>query len=116
MYYSSISERHLIQSPLVHCYGKLQNRDFPRRTLAFSRHCTILICSSSGRITVIGPISRYREVSDRGVPLSGLTVQSVHQRISRSLLSHPSQSLDYPRDTNPIRGLMYADDVAVLLT
>ncbi|KAH6569921.1 hypothetical protein BASA62_004586 [Batrachochytrium salamandrivorans] len=39
----------------------------------------ILICSSSGRITVIGPI-----------PIPGL-----------------------PRDTNPIRGLMYADDVAV---
>ncbi|KAH6572054.1 hypothetical protein BASA60_006825 [Batrachochytrium salamandrivorans] len=39
----------------------------------------ILICSSSGRITVIGPI-----------PVPGL-----------------------PRDTNPIRGLMYADDVAV---
>ncbi|KAH6574607.1 hypothetical protein BASA60_005419, partial [Batrachochytrium salamandrivorans] len=39
----------------------------------------ILICSSSGRITTIGPI-----------PIPGL-----------------------PRDTNPIRGLMYADDVAV---
>ncbi|KAH6568294.1 hypothetical protein BASA60_008705 [Batrachochytrium salamandrivorans] len=39
----------------------------------------ILICSSSGRITAIGPI-----------PVPGL-----------------------PRDTNPIRGLMYADDVAV---
>ncbi|KAH6596611.1 hypothetical protein BASA61_003435 [Batrachochytrium salamandrivorans] len=39
----------------------------------------ILICSSSGRITTIGPI-----------PVPGL-----------------------PRDTNPIRGLMYADDVAV---
>ncbi|KAH6562530.1 hypothetical protein BASA62_009067 [Batrachochytrium salamandrivorans] len=39
----------------------------------------ILICSSTGRITTIGPI-----------PIPGL-----------------------PRDTNPIRGLMYADDVAV---
>ncbi|KAH9253456.1 hypothetical protein BASA81_008502 [Batrachochytrium salamandrivorans] len=39
----------------------------------------ILICSSSGRITTIGPI-----------PVPGLS-----------------------RDTNPIRGLMYADDVAV---
>ncbi|KAH6576580.1 hypothetical protein BASA60_004455 [Batrachochytrium salamandrivorans] len=39
----------------------------------------ILICSSSGRITAIGPI-----------PIPGLS-----------------------RDTNPIRGLMYADDVAV---
>ncbi|KAH9277429.1 hypothetical protein BASA83_000303 [Batrachochytrium salamandrivorans] len=59
---------------------KLQNMGFPRRTLAFSQGIVhILICSSSGRITVIGPI-----------PIPGL-----------------------PRDTNPIRGLMYADDVAV---
>ncbi|KAH9266047.1 hypothetical protein BASA84_001315 [Batrachochytrium salamandrivorans] len=29
------------------------------------------------------------------------------------MVSHPSQSLDYREDTNPIRGLMYADDVAV---
>ncbi|KAH6565479.1 hypothetical protein BASA62_007221 [Batrachochytrium salamandrivorans] len=29
------------------------------------------------------------------------------------MVSHPSQSLGPSRDTNPIRGLMYADDVAV---
>ncbi|KAH9253459.1 hypothetical protein BASA81_008505 [Batrachochytrium salamandrivorans] len=59
---------------------KLQNMGFPRRTLAFLKALVhILICSSSGRITTIGPI-----------PIPGL-----------------------PRDTNPIRGLMYADDVAV---
>ncbi|KAH9245869.1 hypothetical protein BASA81_016626 [Batrachochytrium salamandrivorans] len=43
----------------------------------------ILICSSSGRLTTIGPISSIER-------FPGL-----------------------PRDTNPIRGLMYADDVAV---
>ncbi|KAH9245176.1 hypothetical protein BASA81_017353 [Batrachochytrium salamandrivorans] len=63
---------------------KLQNMGFPRRTLAFLK---ALYTSSSaraqGRITVIGPIP-----STERVP--GL-----------------------PRDTNPIRGLMYADDVAV---
>ncbi|KAH9250175.1 hypothetical protein BASA81_012053 [Batrachochytrium salamandrivorans] len=70
----------------------------------------ILICSSSGRITVIRTHSQYREVSDR-MSIVGTTVKSVHQRHSRRCCTHTVPGL--PRDTNPIRGLMYADDVAV---
>ncbi|KAH9267321.1 hypothetical protein BASA83_010055 [Batrachochytrium salamandrivorans] len=44
--YSSISERHLIQSPLVHCYGGCRTWDSPRRTLAFLK---ALYTSSSAR-------------------------------------------------------------------
>ncbi|KAH9250951.1 hypothetical protein BASA81_011209 [Batrachochytrium salamandrivorans] len=69
---------------------KLQNMGFPRRTLAFLK---ALYTSSSARARAGSLLSdpfRYREVSDRDVPFPGL-----------------------PRDTNPIRGLMYADDVAV---
>ncbi|KAH9253876.1 hypothetical protein BASA81_008188 [Batrachochytrium salamandrivorans] len=70
---------------------KLQNMGFPRRTLAFLK---ALYTSSSARARagslLIRTHSRYREVSDRDVHFPGLS-----------------------RDTNPIRGLMYADDVAV---
>ncbi|KAH9245368.1 hypothetical protein BASA81_017149 [Batrachochytrium salamandrivorans] len=70
---------------------KLQNMGFPRRTLAFLK---ALYTSSSARARAgslaIRTHSQYRGVSDRDVHFPGL-----------------------PRDTNPIRGLMYADDVAV---
>ncbi|KAH6576546.1 hypothetical protein BASA60_004494 [Batrachochytrium salamandrivorans] len=69
---------------------KLQNMGFPRRTLAFLK---ALYTSSSARARAGSLLSNsfpYREVSDRDVLFPGL-----------------------PRDTNPIRGLMYADDVAV---
>ncbi|KAH9264645.1 hypothetical protein BASA83_011897 [Batrachochytrium salamandrivorans] len=79
MFYSSISERHSIQSHLVHCYGSCRTWDSLVVLLPSQGIVHILICSSSGRIITIGPI-----------PVPGL-----------------------PRDTNPIRGLMYADDVAV---
>ncbi|KAH9245294.1 hypothetical protein BASA81_017224 [Batrachochytrium salamandrivorans] len=59
---------------------KLQNMGIPSSYSCLSQGIVhILICSSSGRLTTIGPI-----------PVPGLS-----------------------RDTNPIRGLMYADDVAV---
>ncbi|KAH9265899.1 hypothetical protein BASA83_010922 [Batrachochytrium salamandrivorans] len=59
---------------------KLQNMGFPSSYSCLSQGIVhILICSSSGRLTTIGPI-----------PVPGLS-----------------------RDTTPIRGLMYADDVAV---
>ncbi|KAH9264016.1 hypothetical protein BASA83_012545 [Batrachochytrium salamandrivorans] len=63
---------------------KLQNMGFPRRTLAFLK---ALYTSSSARARAGSLLSDPFPVQ-RGVP--GL-----------------------PRDTNPIRGLMYADDVAV---
>ncbi|KAH9262839.1 hypothetical protein BASA83_013735 [Batrachochytrium salamandrivorans] len=45
--------------------------------------------------------------------LKALYTSSSARARAGSLLSDPFPSLDYPRDTNPIRGLMYADDVAV---
>ncbi|KAH6573128.1 hypothetical protein BASA60_006211 [Batrachochytrium salamandrivorans] len=70
----------------------------------------ILICSSSGRITAIGPIPVQRGCQT-GMSIVWTTVQFVHQRHSRWCRTHHS-----PWTTarhNPIRGLMYADDVAV---
>ncbi|KAH6587908.1 hypothetical protein BASA61_006178 [Batrachochytrium salamandrivorans] len=69
---------------------KLQNMGFPRRTLAFLK---ALYTSSSARARAGSLLSDpfpVQRVSDRDVHFPGL-----------------------PRDTNPIRGLMYADDVAV---
>ncbi|KAH9262322.1 hypothetical protein BASA83_013802 [Batrachochytrium salamandrivorans] len=69
---------------------KLQNMGFPRRTLAFLK---ALYTSSSARARagslLSDPFPVQRGVR-QGCPFPGL-----------------------PRDTNPIRGLMYADDVAV---
>ncbi|KAH6594830.1 hypothetical protein BASA50_006304 [Batrachochytrium salamandrivorans] len=69
---------------------KLQNMGFPRRTLAFLK---ALYTSSSARARAGSLLSDpfpVQRVSDRDVHFPGL-----------------------PRDTTPIRGLMYADDVAV---
>ncbi|KAH9247898.1 hypothetical protein BASA81_014495 [Batrachochytrium salamandrivorans] len=70
----------------------------------------ILICSSSGRITVIGPISGT-ERCQTGCPLSGLLFNLFINDILDGVA--PITVPGLPRDTNPIRGLMYADDVAV---
>ncbi|KAH9264365.1 hypothetical protein BASA83_012191 [Batrachochytrium salamandrivorans] len=71
----------------------------------------IIICSSSGRITVIGPIPST-ERGQTGMSIVWTAVQSIHQRHSRWCRTHhsPWTTCD---DINPIRGLMYADDVAV---
>ncbi|KAH9271770.1 hypothetical protein BASA83_006140, partial [Batrachochytrium salamandrivorans] len=91
---------------------KLQNMGFPRRTLAFLK---ALYTSSSararGRITTIGPISQYREVSDRDVHCLDLLFILFINDILDGVA--PITVPGLPRDTNPIRGLMYADDVAV---
>ncbi|KAH9272826.1 hypothetical protein BASA83_005036 [Batrachochytrium salamandrivorans] len=92
---------------------KLQNMGFPRRTLAFLK---ALYTSSSARAragSLLSDHSQYREVSDRDVHCLD-SVQFVHQRHSRWCVA-PITVPGLPRDTNPIRGLMYADDVAVLL-
>ncbi|KAH9245240.1 hypothetical protein BASA81_017290 [Batrachochytrium salamandrivorans] len=111
MFYSSISERHSIQSQLVHCYGRLQNMGFPRRTLAFLK---ALYTSSSARARagslLSDPFPVQRGVR-QGCPLSGLLFNC--SSTTFSMVSHPSQSLDYRETRTPIRGLMYADDVAV---
>ncbi|KAH9269934.1 hypothetical protein BASA83_007920 [Batrachochytrium salamandrivorans] len=65
-------EEHSIQSPLVHCYGSLQNMGFPRRTLAFLK---ALYTSSSARARagslLSDPFPVQRGVR-QGCPLSGL--------------------------------------------
>ncbi|KAH9256810.1 hypothetical protein BASA81_004913 [Batrachochytrium salamandrivorans] len=70
----------------------------------------IFICSSSGRITTIGPLPVQRGVR-QGCPLSGLLFNLFINDILDGVA--PITVPGLPRDTNPIRGLMYADDVAV---
>ncbi|KAH6591667.1 hypothetical protein BASA61_004866 [Batrachochytrium salamandrivorans] len=104
-------EEHSIQSPVGALLWKLQNMGFPRRTLAFLK---ALYTSSSARARagslLSDPFPVQRGVR-QGCPIVWTTVQFVHQRHSRWCRTHHS-----PWTTarhNPIRGLMYADDVAV---
>ncbi|KAH9267070.1 hypothetical protein BASA84_000859 [Batrachochytrium salamandrivorans] len=53
----------------------------------------------------------FRTEGQTGMSIVWTTIQSVHQRHSRWCRTHHSPWTT--RDTNPIRGLMYADDVAV---
>ncbi|KAH9269482.1 hypothetical protein BASA83_008432 [Batrachochytrium salamandrivorans] len=71
----------------------------------------ILICSSSGRIHYYRTHSQYREGVRQGCPLSGLLFNLFINDILDGVA--PITVPGLPRDTNPIRGLMYADDVAV---
>ncbi|KAH9269049.1 hypothetical protein BASA83_008925 [Batrachochytrium salamandrivorans] len=90
---------------------KLQNMGFPRRTLAFLK---ALYTSSSARARAGSLLSDPFPVQrgcQTGMSIVWTTVQFVHQRHSRWCRTHHS-----PWTTarhNPIRGLMYADDVAV---
>ncbi|KAH9247380.1 hypothetical protein BASA81_015008 [Batrachochytrium salamandrivorans] len=90
---------------------KLQTMGFPRRTLAFLK---TLYTSSSARARAGSLLSdpfQYREVSDRDVLV--WTCCSICSSTTFSMVSHPSQSLDYRETRVPSEGLMYADDVAV---
>ncbi|KAH6586133.1 hypothetical protein BASA50_000599 [Batrachochytrium salamandrivorans] len=90
---------------------KLQNMGFSRRTLAFLK---ALYTSSSARARagslLSDPFSVQRGVR-QGCPLSGLLFNLFINDIldGVSPITVPGLS----RDTNPIRGRMYADDVAV---
>ncbi|KAH9245494.1 hypothetical protein BASA81_017003 [Batrachochytrium salamandrivorans] len=89
---------------------KLQNMGFPRRTLSFLK---ALYTSSSARARAGSLLSdpfRYRGCQT-GMSIVWIAVQSVHQRHSRWCRTHHSPWTT--ASTNPIRGLMYADDVAV---
>ncbi|KAH6566653.1 hypothetical protein BASA60_009349 [Batrachochytrium salamandrivorans] len=90
---------------------KLQNMGFPRRTLAFLK---ALYTSSSARARA-GSLSSDPFPVQRGVrqgcPLSGLLFNLFINNILDGVA--PITVPGLPRDTNPIRGLMYADDVAV---
>ncbi|KAH9275640.1 hypothetical protein BASA83_001929 [Batrachochytrium salamandrivorans] len=90
---------------------KLQNMGFPRRTLAFLK---ALYTSSSARARagslLSDPFPVQRGVR-QGCPLSGLLFNLFINDILDGVA--PITVPGLPRDTNPIRGPMYADDVAV---
>ncbi|KAH9261949.1 hypothetical protein BASA81_000606 [Batrachochytrium salamandrivorans] len=90
---------------------KLQNMGFPRRTLAFLK---ALYTSSSARARagslLSDPFPVQRGVR-QGCPLSGLLFNLFINDILDGVV--PITVPGLPRDTNPIRELMYADDVAV---
>ncbi|KAH9269249.1 hypothetical protein BASA83_008741 [Batrachochytrium salamandrivorans] len=90
---------------------KLQNMGFPRRTLAFLK---ALYTSSSARARagslLSDPFLVQRGVR-QGCPLSGLLFNLFINDILDGVA--PITVPGLPQDTNPIRGLMYADDVAV---
>ncbi|KAJ1336605.1 hypothetical protein BSLG_007387 [Batrachochytrium salamandrivorans] len=101
---------HSIQSQLVHCYGSCRTW-IPRRTLAFLK---ALYTSSSARARagslLSDPFPVQRGVR-QGCPLSGLLFNLFINDILDGVA--PITVPGLPQDTNPIRGLMYADDVAV---
>ncbi|KAH6567753.1 hypothetical protein BASA60_008914 [Batrachochytrium salamandrivorans] len=90
---------------------KLQNMGFPRRTLAFLK---ALYTSPSARARagslLSDPFPVQRGVR-QGCPLSGLLFNLFINDILDGVAPITVPGLS--RDTNPIRGLMYADDVAV---
>ncbi|KAH9268746.1 hypothetical protein BASA83_009230 [Batrachochytrium salamandrivorans] len=91
---------------------KLQNMGFPRRTLAFLK---ALYTSSSARAragSLLSDLIPSTERCQTGMSIVWTTVQS-SSSTTFSMVSHPSQFPGLPRDTTPVRGLMYADDVAV---
>ncbi|KAH6599541.1 hypothetical protein BASA50_002884 [Batrachochytrium salamandrivorans] len=90
---------------------KLQNMGFPRRTLAFLK---ALYTSSSARARADSLLSNPFPVQRgvrQGCPLYGLLFNLFINDILDGVA--PITVPGLPRDTNPIRGLMYADDVAV---
>ncbi|KAH9271102.1 hypothetical protein BASA83_006644 [Batrachochytrium salamandrivorans] len=90
---------------------KLQNMGFPRRTLAFLK---ALYTSSYARARAGSLLSDpfpVQRVVRQGCALSGLLFNLFINDILDGVA--PITVPGLPRDTNPIRGLMYADDVAV---
>ncbi|KAH6565902.1 hypothetical protein BASA60_009721 [Batrachochytrium salamandrivorans] len=96
---------------LVHCYGSCRTWDSLVVLLPFSRHCTHPHLLEHGQDHYYRTHSRYREGVRQGCPLSGLLFNLFINDILDGVA--PITVPGLPRDTNPIRGLMYADDVAV---
>ncbi|KAH9272909.1 hypothetical protein BASA83_004801 [Batrachochytrium salamandrivorans] len=97
--------------PIGALLWKLQNMGFPRRTLAFLK---ALYTSSSARARAGSLLSDSFPVQRgvrQGCPLSGLLFNLFINDILDGVAPITVPGLS--RDTNPIRGLMYADDVAV---
>ncbi|KAH9247742.1 hypothetical protein BASA81_014630 [Batrachochytrium salamandrivorans] len=80
-------------------------------SLPLPRHCTHPHLLEQGQDHCYQTHSPYREVSDMDCPLSGLLFNLFINDILDGVA--PITVPGLPRDTNPIRGLMYADDVAV---
>ncbi|KAH6578159.1 hypothetical protein BASA60_003755 [Batrachochytrium salamandrivorans] len=72
---------------------KLQNMGFPRRTLAFLKALYTSHLLEQGQARFYRTHSQYREVSDRDVHC--LDCCSICSSMTFSMVSHPSQSLDY---------------------
>ncbi|KAH9272884.1 hypothetical protein BASA83_004772 [Batrachochytrium salamandrivorans] len=101
----------LIQSQLVHCYGSCRTWDSLVVLLPFSRHCThphLLELRAGSLLSDPFPVQRGVR---QGCPLSGLLFNLFINDILDGVV--PITVPGLPRDTNPIRELMYADDVAV---
>ncbi|KAH9252655.1 hypothetical protein BASA81_009436 [Batrachochytrium salamandrivorans] len=97
--------------PIGALLWKLQNMGFPRRTLAFLKALyTSLSARARAGPLLSGPFPVQRGVR-QGCPLSGLLFNLFINDILDGVA--PITVPGLPRDTNPIRGLMYADDVAV---
>ncbi|KAH9253821.1 hypothetical protein BASA81_008257 [Batrachochytrium salamandrivorans] len=100
-----------IQSPLVHCYGSCRTWDSLVVLLPFSRHCTHPHLLEHGQDHLLSDPFPVQRGVRQGCPLSGLLFNLFINDILDGVAPITVPGLS--RDTNPIRGLMYADDVAV---
>ncbi|KAH9264237.1 hypothetical protein BASA83_012317 [Batrachochytrium salamandrivorans] len=78
----------------------------------FSRHCTYPHPARARAGSLLSDPFPVQRGVRQGCPLSGLLFQFVHQTDILDDVA-PITVPGLPRDTDPIRGLMYADDVAV---
>ncbi|KAH9246618.1 hypothetical protein BASA81_015834 [Batrachochytrium salamandrivorans] len=90
---------------------KLQNMGFPRRTLAFLKALYTSLYARARAGSLLSDSFPVQRGVRQGCPLSGLLFNLFINDILDGVA--PITVPGLPRDTNPIRGLMYADDVAV---